>query len=212
MKDSLTIPSPITLNGRFVRLEPLLPHHAQPLAAAAHGHEELFKWTFVPQGTAGMTEYVEKATKGNDEGTMSAYAIINNSTGKVLGSTRFWNIQFWDWPPTHERFGNQFPNVCEIGHTWLSPDAIRTPVNTEAKLLLLTHAFENWKALRVCFQTDARNERSRAAIQRIGGKFEGIVRAERMASDFTVRDTARFSIVSSEWPEVKANLQLRLDV
>lgn len=200
-----------TLNGRFVRLEPLQPNHAQPLAEAASGNEALFKWTFVPQGVKGMEEYINKAIQGAKEDSMLSYAIVDVSTGRVIGSTRFWNIQFWDWPPTQTRHRNQFPDVCEIGHTWLSASAIRTPINTEAKLLLLTHAFECWKALRVCFQTDARNERSRAAIQRIGGKFEGIVRAERLAADSTVRDTARFSIVSSEWPEVKANLQSRLE-
>ena len=203
--------NPITLSGRFVSLAPLSLNHIQALTQAAKGNESLFKWTYVPQGIAGMRSYVEKAILGTQEGNMSAYAILDATTGRALGSTRFWNIQYWDWPQTHSRSGNKFPDVCEIGHTWLTAGAIRTPVNTEAKLLLLSHAFETWGTLRVCFQTDARNERSRAAIQRIGGKFEGIVRAERLASDFTVRDTARFSILDSEWNEIKAQLQSRLD-
>ena len=203
---------PITLSGRFVRLEPLSLNHVKPLTNAARGNEALFKWTFVPQGISGMRAYVEKAIQGAQEGSMSAYAIVDATLGTTLGSTRFWNIQFWDWPKTHSRFENKFPDVCEIGHTWLTAEAIRTPVNTEAKLLLLGHAFETWGSLRVCFQTDVRNERSRAAIQRIGGKFEGIVRADRLASDFTIRDTARFSILDTEWNGIKEQLKSRLDL
>ena len=98
------------------------------------------------------------------------------------------------------------PDACEIGYTWLTRSAIRTASNTEAKLLMLTHAFEVWHVLRVCFHTDARNQRSRAAFERIGGKFEGILRAHRMAADYTARDSVRFSIVAAEWPEVKERL------
>jgi RimJ/RimL family protein N-acetyltransferase len=97
-------------------------------------------------------------------------------------------------------------DVCEIGYTWLTRSAIRTAANTEAKLLMLTHAFETWQVLGVCFYTDARNQRSRAALERIGGKFDGILRAHRMAADYTARDSARFSIVAAEWPDVKQRL------
>jgi RimJ/RimL family protein N-acetyltransferase len=100
--------------------------------------------------------------------------------------------------------------VGEIGFTWLSPAAVRTAINTEAKLLMLTQAFETWGMLRICLQTHHRNERSRAAIMRIGGKFEGIIRASRLAPDNTPRDTARFSIVAAEWPEVRGKLMERL--
>jgi RimJ/RimL family protein N-acetyltransferase len=98
------------------------------------------------------------------------------------------------------------PDACEIGYTWLTRSAIRTAANTEAKLLMLTHAFEAWQVLRVCLHTDVRNERSRAAIERIGGRFEGILRAHRMAADYIARDSARYSIVASEWPAVKQRL------
>jgi N-acetyltransferase len=94
----------------------------------------------------------------------------------------------------------------EIGYTWLAADAIRTPANTEAKLLMLTLAFESWGMRSVCFSTDKRNTRSRAAIERIGAQFEGILRAHRLATDFTPRDTARYSITASEWPHVEAHL------
>jgi RimJ/RimL family protein N-acetyltransferase len=103
----------------------------------------------------------------------------------------------------HER---KTPDACEIGYTWLASSAIRTAANTEAKLLMLTYAFETWQVLRVCFHTDARNTRSRAALERIGGKFEGVLRAHRMAADFIARDSYRYSIVAAEWPEVKRRL------
>ena len=121
----------------------------------------------------------------------------------AVGSTRFFDLDRWAWPQSHARYGRGEPDVCEIGYTWLSRAAIRTGANTEAKLLMLTFAFESWQVLRVCLHTDVRNQPSRAAIERIGGKFEGVLRAHRMAADFSVRDSARFSIVQQEWPEVK---------
>ena len=110
----------------------------------------------------------------------------------------------------YKRQGRSTPDACEIGYTWLAPSALRTAANTEAKLLMLTNAFEGWQVLRVCFHTDVRNLRSRAALERIGGKFEGILRSHRMAADFIARDSARFSILASEWPEVKQRLLDRL--
>ena len=101
--------------------------------------------------------------------------------------------------------------ACEIGYTWLAAAAVRTVANTESKYLLLRHAFETWRVLRVCLHTDARNARSRAAIERIGGQYEGILRAHRMAADFTPRDSVRYSIVAEEWPPVKARLQQFLE-
>ena len=107
--------------------------------------------------------------------------------------------------------GRGLPDACEIGYTWLTRSAIRTAANTETKLLMLTFAFETWQVLRVCFHTDARNQRSRAALQRIGGQFEGILRAHRMAADFIPRDSVRYSIVASEWPSVKQGLASMVD-
>jgi RimJ/RimL family protein N-acetyltransferase len=135
-----------------------------------------------------------------------AFATVRLSDGVVIGSTRFFLIENWAWPKGHANYGRATPDACEIGYTWLARSALRTAANTEAKLLMLTHAFENWKVVRVCLHTDARNERSRAAIVRIGGKFEGILRSHRMAADFIPRDSARFSIVVAEWPEVKERL------
>jgi RimJ/RimL family protein N-acetyltransferase len=140
------------------------------------------------------------------------FAIIRLDGGMVIGSTRFWNIERWAWPQGHPRHGRQFPDACEIGYTWFTRSAIRTAANTEGKLLMLTHAFETWQVLRVCFHTDSRNQRSSAALERIGAKFEGILRAHRMALDFIPRDSARYSIVATEWPGVKQRLTQRLRI
>jgi RimJ/RimL family protein N-acetyltransferase len=139
------------------------------------------------------------------------FAIVNMTDDTVIGSTRFWNIERWSWPLDHPRHGRDLPDACEIGYTWLASSAIRTPANTEAKLLMITHAFETWQAFRVCFHTDARNQRSRAALERIGAKFEGVLRAHRMAADFVPRNSLRFSILIEEWPEVKKQLARRAD-
>jgi N-acetyltransferase len=139
------------------------------------------------------------------------FAIVRSHDGVVIGSTRFFDLEQWSWPQGHPSRGRALPDACEIGYTWLARSAIRTPVNTEAKMLMLTHAFEAWQVLRVCLHTDIRNERSRAAIERIGGKFEGILRAHRMAADFIPRDSARYSIIASEWPAVKLRLGQRLE-
>jgi RimJ/RimL family protein N-acetyltransferase len=120
-------------------------------------------------------------------------------------------MERWSWPQGHLRHGRTVPDVCEIGYTRLTDSAIRTVANTEAKLLMLTHAFETWQVLRVCFHTDARNNSSRAALERIGGQLEGILRAHRMAADHTARDSVRYSIVAAEWPDVERRLGRLLD-
>ena len=144
-----------------------------------------------------------------DAGTAVPFAIVRVDDRVVIGSTRFFNLERWLWPQGHLRYG--LLDACEIGYTWLARSAIRTAANTEAKLLMLTHAFETWEMLRVCFHTDARNQRSRAALERIGGKFEGILRAHRMAADYIARDSVRYSIVAAEWPDVKRRLSQLLD-
>jgi RimJ/RimL family protein N-acetyltransferase len=160
----------------------------------------------VPQGKAAAASYVDTALAWRDAGTAAPFAIVRVDDGLVIGSTRFWNVERWSWPQGNPRYGRRCPDACEIGYTWLARTAIRTAANTEAKLIMLTHAFETWQVLRVCFHTDARNQRSRAALERIGGKYEGILRAHRMAADFTARDSVRYSIVAAEWPGVKAQL------
>jgi len=196
----------LVLTGKHVRLEPLALHHVDGLVAAAAGDRSLYQWSPVPQSKAEAVKYIETAISWQNEGSAVAFATVRVEDGVVLGSTRFFLLERWAWPPGNTRHGRKDPDACEIGYTWLSHSAIRSAANTEAKLLMLTHAFETWQVLRVCLHTDVRNQRSRAAIERIGGKFEGILRSHRMAADFIARDSARFSIVAAEWPEVKQKL------
>ena len=193
------------LTGHHIRLEPIVLSHMDGLAAAATD-PTLYQWSPVPQGKAQATSYVQTALVWRDAGTAVPYAIVSINDGAVIGSTRFWNIERWQWPQGHPRQGRSAPDACEIGYTWFDRCAIRTAANTETKLLMLTHAFESWQALRVCFHTDVRNQRSRAALERIGAKLEGTLRAHRMAADFIPRDSVRYSIVEAEWPEVKERL------
>jgi RimJ/RimL family protein N-acetyltransferase len=192
------------LEGRWIRLEPLEQRHAEGLAAASANDPELYRWSAVPQTLEAVKRYIDAAQ------TAVPFAVIRLADGDVIGSTRFWLLEKWAWPEGHPRCGKPY-DACEIGHTWYTRSAIRTAANTEAKLLMLTHAFETWEMLRVCLHTDARNERSRAAIARLGARFEGILRAHRMAADFTPRDSARFSILASEWPGVKQRLSAMLN-
>jgi RimJ/RimL family protein N-acetyltransferase len=195
-----------TLQGRLIRLERLELGHVDGLAAAAAEDPSLYRWSPVPQGKAEATAYVETAAAWRKAGTAVPFAIVRTDDGVVIGSTRFFLLEYWAWPEGHPRHGSGLVDGCEIGYTWLARSAIRSGANTEAKLLMLRHAFEAWQALRVCLHADARNQRSRNAIERIGGKFEGILRAHRMAADFIARDSARYSIVAAEWPEVKTRL------
>jgi len=203
----------LQLSGKHVRLEPLDHRHIDGLAAAAAADRDraLYQWSPIPQGKAETIRYVETAMAWLNAGSALPFATVRVEDDVVIGSTRFFDLERWAWPPGHARHGRQAPDVCEIGYTWLTRSAIRTRANTEAKLLMLTHAFETWEVLRVCLHTDVRNQRSRAAIERIGGKFEGILRSHRMAADFVARDSARFSIVAAEWPEVKQRLTRLLD-
>jgi len=195
-----------TLTGTHVRLEPLSMKHLDGLAAAAGADAELYRWTIVPQGRDATARYIETQLAARDAGTAVPFATIRRADGTVIGATRFMEMERWKWPPDHPRHGRIVPDALEIGGTWLTRDAIRTAANTEAKLLMLTHAFEVWHVLRVCLHTDARNQRSQAAIVRIGGKFEGVLRAHRLTGEFQPRDSCRYSIVAAEWPEVKQKL------
>jgi N-acetyltransferase len=200
------------LSGKYVRLEPLEPRHVAGLIAASGTDPSLYQWSPVPLGEAEVARYVETALAWRDAGTALPLATVRVEDDVVIGSTRFWNMERWAWPSGHARHGWPDPDVCEIGYTWLTRPAIRTAANTEAKLLMLTHAFETWGVLRVCFHTDARNQRSREALERIGGKLEGILRAHRMAADFIPRDSVRYSITEAEWLAVKEKLRRLLDL
>ena len=200
-----------SLQGKHIRLEPLGPHHVDGLAAATAADPSLYHWSPVPQGKDEAAAYVDTALAWRDAGTAVPFAIVRMPDQIVIGSTRFWNIERWAWPAGHPSHGRHVPDACEIGYTWLARSAVRTAANTEAKLLMLCHAFEVWQVLRVCFHTDARNERSRAALERIGAQREGVLRSHRMAADFIPRDSVRYSIVAAEWPSVKQRLVTHMD-
>ena len=200
----------VTLDGEYVRLEPLERHHAAALVEASEADTSLYTWSLVPVGQAAVEKYIDTALALRDVGTALPFVTVRKSDGAVIGSTRFFELERWPWPEGSAHFGKHVFETGEIGYTWLTASAIRTAANSEAKLLMLTHAFETWKMCSVHLCTDERNERSANAIQRIGAKLEGTLRAHRMAADFTPRNTLRFSIVASEWPEVKRRLQERL--
>jgi len=195
---------PFTLEGTFVRLEPLSEDHVPALVDAASEDRTNYQWAIVPDGTEQMVAYVREAFTTVRRGQQPG------EPDRVVGSTRFCEVAYWQYAPgaTLQRHG--VPDVVDIGFTFLAGSAQRTPVNTEAKLLMMTQAFEVWRVHRVALQTDVRNKRSWAAIERIGGQLDGIMRADRPGADDTVRTSARFSIVADEWPEVKARLTARL--
>jgi len=185
------------LSGSHVVLEPLQPAHEQALiAAAADGELWNLTLTVVPSADT-MARFIERALAARSAGTVMPFAIVRREDNRVVGSTRFWKID------RHNR-------KLEIGHTWLSASVQRSAVNTEAKFLLLRHAFEVMDCVRVQFTTDELNEKSRAAILRLGAKQEGIVRNERIMPDGRKRNSVRFSIIDTEWPEVRAGLEQKI--
>lgn len=205
------IPDPGTLEGRFVRLVPLTLEHTNALVSAQAESRETYGFTWVPENAAQMRDYIEEAVALRGTGEAYAFATTDAATGRIVGTTRFAALLRFVWPAGNplDR-GPEAPHEAEIGWTWLAHSAQRTPVNSEAKLLMLRFAFEEWRVHVVRLKTDARNERSRNAIMRIGGKFDGIIRSQQPASDGSMRDTAWFSIVDSEWPAVRDALEARL--
>ncbi|PMS23563.1 GNAT family N-acetyltransferase [Paraburkholderia rhynchosiae] len=187
----------LTLSGKTIELRVLEPADAPGLVdAAADGELWNLKVTVVPEPST-MDRYIATALRGYEEGHVIPLVIIARDSGRIVGSTRFWKI-------------DRANRKIEIGHTWLSQSAQRTAANTEAKFLLLTYAFEILRSVRVQFTTDDLNEKSRAAILRIGAKQEGIVRHERIMPDGRKRNSVRFSIIDTEWPDVKTALENKL--
>ena len=213
------------LENRFVRLEPLREDHVAGLIAAAAEAPGEYALAPVPLGADGMREYVGRARSEASTRRCVPFAIVRRAFGsdgggdRVVGCTRLMSLEWWTWPdvplliagePRIERSGAA-PDVAEIGHVWLSASAMRTETNTASCLLLMTHAFETWHVHRLTLKTDARNQRSRQAIARLGGRFEGILRSHSPAADGIIRDTAFFSILPAEWPSLKARLTSRLE-
>lgn len=178
---------PITLEGQHVRLEPLEAHHADQLLPAALDSRIWEFTTSLIRDAADMQRYVEAALDLQRAGTALPFVTVDRQSGQAIGSTRFENI---DGPRRR----------VEIGWSWLNPRSWRTPINTEAKYLMLRHAFEHWKCVRVELKTWVNNHRSRAAILRIGAKEEGILRRHMLQPDGSFRDAVYFSILDEEWP------------
>ncbi|MEP6944671.1 MAG: GNAT family protein [Acidobacteriota bacterium] len=184
---------PVTLKGKFIRLEPMTGEHVDALWEAG-GDASL--WRLIPTNIASradMEKYVDIALADRDRGTSLPFVTIDAASNSIIGSTRFGNIDVG-----HRR--------SEIGWTWITPKFQRTHVNTEAKLLMLTHAFEVWNCIRVELKTDALNQQSRNAILRIGARQEGIFRNHMIIENGRFRDSVYFSIIESEWTSVKEGL------
>ena len=188
-------PTPVTLNGQRVRLEPLAQTHAEDLFAVV---AETVIWDYLsrraPDTLAEMRTIVESALEEATQGVRLPFAIVERSSGRAVGST-----SYLDLAPAHRRI--------EIGWTWLGAPARRTPINTECKYLLLQHAFATLDCGRVQLKTDGRNLRSQAAIERLGAVKEGVLRQHMVMPDGYVRDTVMYSIVAAEWPAVKNRLE-----
>jgi N-acetyltransferase len=205
--------TPFTLEGRLVRLEPLRPELAPQLLAAGLIDRATFGLTGVPDSLEASQAYIHSAIQAREAGLAMPFATVRRSDDRVIGSTRFGNLEYWPWAagnPHAKTDGT--PDAAEIGWTWLEPGAQRSGINTEAKRLMLEHAFETWRVLRMTFKTDARNTRSRNAIERLGAKFDGVLRSHVPAADGGIRDSAYYSIIAAEWPEVRARLDGMLEV
>ncbi len=190
--------SPVTLTGMHVRLEPLAKAHLAGLAEVGLD-EELWRWIPTPVRTREeMASYIETALDEQARGISLPFAIMEHATGRAIGSTRYGSID-----RTHHR--------VEIGWTWVARAWQRTVINTEAKYLLLRHAFETLGCLRVELKTDSLNDKSRAAILRLGAREEGMFRNHMITSTGRIRHSVYFSIIDSEWPAVKARLEAKLN-
>jgi RimJ/RimL family protein N-acetyltransferase len=203
----------VTLRGNKVRLEPLSLNHAQGLITAAAESRDSFRYTWVPEPTESeVARYIESALNSHAAGTALPFATIRTDTETIVGSTRFMSAEYWS-SPDGKPSDSVRPNAIEIGSTWLCVSAQRTFVNTEAKLLMMSYAFEQLDVDRLFFKTDARNAASRTNIERVGARFEGILRHHMYSVDGAndgYRDSAYYSLLHDEWPEAKAALLTRL--
>ena len=196
---------PFGLIGTVVRLEPMALDHVDGLVAAASVDRSTFGFTTVPATVSEMRTHVESLMALRAKGVDVPFTTCSAVDGRVLGMTRFLWLRSY--------YGRETPDAVEIGGTWLAASAQRTGANTDAKLLMLTHAFDVWNVQRVDLKTDARNDRSRAAIERLGARLEGVVRNWQPSlvpgEEGQARDSAMYSIVPSEWPAIRARLTAR---
>ncbi|MEU7297738.1 GNAT family protein [Streptomyces exfoliatus] len=212
------MPVPVLLTGRSVRLEPLAMRHAEALARAGGADRAAYAFTPVPDGFESALDYIARALTDQAAGRSLPFALVSTADERVIGSTRFLELDYWrgplTWPPVpgmpHGDPLTSVPDAAEIGNTWIAGDARGTGINTEAKYLMLRHAFEAWGVRRITMRADARNTRSRIAIERLGASCEGVRRAHSRGLDGAVRDTAFYSILDEEWPTVRDIIELRL--
>jgi RimJ/RimL family protein N-acetyltransferase len=209
--------TPVILAGQHVRLEPLTLAHTAPLIAAASDGDLWNSTVTIIPNADGMAAYIQAALDGQAQQRELAFVIIRKSESATNGGALARPSGRAQVPGENEivgttRFYDIFPadRKCAIGYTWLAKSAQRTPVNTETKLLLLSHAFEHWHCVRVELITDVLNQQSRAAILRLGAKEEGVLRNHLILPSGPIRDSVVFSIIDSEWPDVKARLEERL--
>ena len=194
------------LVGRLVCLEPLTADHASDLRVAAEEDRSAYGFTTVPRGWQ-IEDYLSAHSERAKDGKLAPFAQIRLSDGRAVGCTAYWDPRLWP--------GRADLCAVEIGWTWLAGSAQRTGINVEAKLLLMQHAFESMDVVRVDLKTDARNQRSRHAIEGLGATFEGVLRSWSQShtpgEEGRLRDSAMFSVIASDWPTVKAHLHARLD-
>lgn len=200
-----TAAPPLVLRGPTVTLRPLAESDAVALAAAASESRQPYGYTRVPDGADDARCYIELALTERDAGRRLPFAILWQA--RLVGSTSYLEIQHWRWPASSPLQRTDQPDVVDIGATWLAASARRTRCNSEAKLLMLTHAFDVWRVHRVAFKTDERNAASRRAIERLGARFEGVRRGDMPGQDGSVRHSAYYSIVRAEWPAVRQTLE-----
>lgn len=199
----------VVLSGRHVRLAPLRFEHAEALLRVADESRATYAFQTVATSLPAMREFARAGLDEEERGVSLPFAVLD-ALGNVVGTTRYMAIEWWRWPGPPPEPVPRGPEVLEIGWTWYAERVQRTGVNTEAKLLLCTHAFETLGVRRVSWKTDARNARSRAAILRLGARFDGILRAHKVAADGGVRDSAFFSMLAAEWQGAKEGLERRL--
>jgi RimJ/RimL family protein N-acetyltransferase len=229
--------SRVGFESRFVRLEPLAHEHVDALLRAATADRSTFGLAPIPRDRAEMVDYVATALADEQAGRALPFAVVARAEAsfarrsehggpgspprvpdRVVGSARLMNLEWWSWPPgpiavpgePRRAAAGDPPDVAELGHGWLEPSAQRTAVFMATSLLLLGHAFDTWRVHRLVLKTDARNARSRGAIEKLGATFEGILRAHLPAADGVVRDTAMYSLVPAEWPRVRKRLESAL--
>lgn len=210
---SQNLPESLSFLGRYVQLVPLADSHiADLLSASGLEKDPVFALTWVPNTFESMQKYIQSAQQESDNRKSIPFAILDQRSQKVIGSTRFGNLEFWTWQQSNHPLKRDpsIPDALEIGWTWLAKSAQRSGINTEMKLLMLTHAFEVWKVHRVQFRVDSRNSQSRGALERFGIRLDGILRANMPGYDGAIRDTAYYSILYSEWESTKRIIQSKL--